>query len=242
MNIPLIVSIAMGLGIVVMIICMIYLMRKLTQSRELIGTLTESVKELEDLNRALRVQRHDQLNHLQVVYGMLELDEYEEAKKYLKPVFKEMQKTAKALKTSIPALNALLMAKEREASAQGIDFYVEVRSDLKNIGIPSWELCKVLSNIIDNAITALEQKDGDRKLTVVIFENSSEFCFEIANNGPEIEKGLQKEIFKAGFSSKKETGHGFGLSIVKKVLEEANGRVELTSGNEETVFTVFLKK
>lgn len=35
--------------------------------------LEESIKNLEDLNTTLRSQRHDYLNHFQVIYGLMEL-------------------------------------------------------------------------------------------------------------------------------------------------------------------------
>lgn len=73
--------------------------------------LVESMRDLEQLNTTLRAQRHDYLNHIQVVYGLIELEEFEEAKKYMKPVFEEMSKVSLAMKTAQPAINALLQAK-----------------------------------------------------------------------------------------------------------------------------------
>ena len=61
--------------------------------------LQESISNLELLNYELRAARHDYLNHLQVVYGLLELEEYEELKAYLNPVYKGIMKTGKALTT-----------------------------------------------------------------------------------------------------------------------------------------------
>lgn len=101
---------------------------------------------MQKLNGELRSQRHDYLNHMQVVYGMAELEKYAELRSYLEPIYRDMMKTGKALRTSVPAVNALLMAKMGEAEAAGIDFYVEVRSELKDLRIEPWELCKVLSN------------------------------------------------------------------------------------------------
>ncbi|MDF2908581.1 MAG: signal transduction histidine kinase regulating citrate/malate metabolism, partial [Herbinix sp.] len=51
--------------------------------------MTESMSNLEELNTRLRTQRHDYLNHFQVIYGLMELGEYEEAKGYIDPVFKD---------------------------------------------------------------------------------------------------------------------------------------------------------
>lgn len=56
------------------------------------NNLEESMKNLEELNTKLRAQRHDYLNHIQVIYGLLELEEYEEAQKYMAPVFKDIMK------------------------------------------------------------------------------------------------------------------------------------------------------
>lgn len=121
----------------------------------------ESMNDLENLNRRLREQRHDYLNQLQIVYGLLELEEYEEAQEYLKPVFKDIMKVNRALKTAQPAVNALLQAKMETAEKQGIDFYLEVGTQLSNLSIEPWELCKVLGNLIDNAITAAGSGESD---------------------------------------------------------------------------------
>ena len=73
--------------------------------------VSETIKNLERFNSTLREQRHDYLNHIQVIYGLMELEEYEEAKKYMEPVYKDILKVSKALRTAQPAVNALLQAK-----------------------------------------------------------------------------------------------------------------------------------
>lgn len=204
--------------------------------------LQESFMNLRQLNFELRSVRHDYLNHLQVIYGLLELEEYEELKEYLKPVYKEMMKMGKALKTSKPALNALLMAKMKEAEGQGIDVYVEVKSDLKHLPLEVWQLCKVLSNLLDNAMTALKEKDGEKKIEVDINETKETYLFQITDNGPGIPEELQEIIFKRGVTTKKESGHGMGLSIVSEILKENNGKIQVNSLEGRTSFTVEFQK
>ncbi len=228
--------------VIILAMCICFLLsfcQKLEQHYE---ALQASYENLEKLNSELRSQRHDYLNHLQVVYGLMQLEEYEELQKYLKPVYKDMQKTGKALKTSKPAINALLKAKMDEAQSKEIDFYIEVKSDLKGLHIEDWELCKVISNIVDNAITALEEKKGEKKITLDITENREKYLFSISNNGPEIPQEMQETIFKQGFTSKKEEGHGMGLYIVMNVIKAHKGTMKLTSNEDETVFAFsFLK-
>ncbi|MBQ6888900.1 MAG: Spo0B domain-containing protein [Lachnospiraceae bacterium] len=204
--------------------------------------LEESMKNLEELNTKLRAQRHDYLNHLQVIYGLMELEEYEEAKKYMKPVFKDIMKVSKALKTKQPAVNALLQAKMEAAEKENIDFFMEIRSDLKNIAMEPWDLCKILGNLIDNGMTALLQKVEDRQLHVEIWEDKMSYFFCIYNNGPKIPKEHLEHIFKQGFTTKKEEGHGMGLAIISRILKENGGKIEVSSSEKKTSFEVEIKK
>lgn len=200
----------------------------------------ESMKNLEDLNGKLREQKHDLMNHFQVVYGLMELGEYEEAHAYIKPVFKEIKKLNMALKTAQPAINALLWAKMEAAARQGIDVYPEVGTKLEKLPMQPWDLCRVLANLLDNGITALQGTEGEKRIRVSLKEVKENYVFEIANNGPVIPEENRALLFKPGFTTKKEEGHGNGLAIVARLLKEAGGEILLESEEEETVFLVRL--
>lgn len=230
------------IAVLVLAVCIVFILLQYRQLRERCNMIQDSYSNLEQLNYELRAARHDYLNHLQVVYGLLELEEYEELKIYLAPVYKDMMKTGKALKTSKPALNALLMAKMEEAESQNIDFYVEVKSDLKALQIEDWQLCKVLSNLIDNAMTALTMKEGERRLEVDINESRECWIFSVSNNGPAIPIEMQKNIFRRGVTTKKGEGHGMGLAIVSDIARENNGEIELESEESKTIFRVSFGK
>ena len=205
--------------------------------------LRESIDNLCSLNDKLRMDRHDYLNHLQIVYGLMELEEYDEMNSYLRKVYKELLKTGKAVKTSKPAINALLAAKLSESEAKQISFLIEVKSDLKNLDIEDWELCKILSNLIDNAIKALEDSDtAEKKIRINITETPERYIFSVENNGPEIPLENRERIFKKGFTTKTGDGHGMGLAIVSEILADNNGDIRLKSDEEETVFTVSFSK
>ena len=227
---------------VVLMLCVVVLLWQHLRLRGQYIRIQESFKQLEQLNFELRAARHDYLNHMQVVYGMLELEDYEELRTYVEPVYKDIMKTGKALKTSKPALNALLKAKMQEAEGKQIDVYVEVKSDLGRLRIEDWQLCKVLSNLIDNAMTALEHSEGEKKIEIDINENKEVYQFVVANNGPMIPKEQLPLIFKRGFSTKKEDGHGIGLAIVTDIVKNNAGAVEVMSKENETAFTITFRK
>ncbi len=230
------------LAVLILAVCMGFILWQHKKQRLQLLQLQESIQNLEQLNFELRAARHDYLNHLQVVYGLMELNEYEDLKKYLEPVYKGIMKTGKALKTSKPALNALLKAKMEEAEGREIDTFVEVKSDLKKLSIEDWQLCKVLSNLIDNAMTALLEQAEEKKLEIDINEDREYYLFSVSNNGPEIPKELRESIFKRGFSTKKESGHGMGLAIVSDIVKENKGTVSVSSEKTRTTFTVSFRK
>lgn len=237
------INFVLCLGVIIALaVCMIILLKMLIRLKSNYDALMGSYRNLEELNSTLRAQRHDYLNHLQVVYGMMELEEYEDLHNYLEPVYKDMLKTGKALKTSKPAINALLKAKMGEAEAKNIDVYVEVKSDLKELHVADWEVCKVLSNLIDNAMTALEGVDGEKKIEIDVTETKEEYTFTISNSGPMISEEIQEQIFKQGFTTKLGEGHGMGLYIVQNVLKENAGSISLSSDEKETAFVVRFEK
>ena len=227
---------------IILILCLAWMFLLYENLHRRYDSLAESYGQIQKMNRELRSQRHDYLNHMQIVYGMAELEEYAELQEYLEPIYRDIMKTGKAIRTSIPAVNALLMAKMGAAETAQIDFYVEVKSDLKNLPIEAWELCKVLSNLIDNAITALSQKISDRKMVLDISEDREYYLFSVSDNGAPIPAEKQAAIFKPGFTTKQGAEHGMGLFIVSNVLKKNGGSISVKSDEKETVFTVCLKK
>lgn len=242
---PTIFLAAVILTAILLLSSLITLLGLYASSRSQDNSYRESMKNLEDLNLKLRAQRHDYLNHIQVIYGLLELGEYEEARKYMAPVFRDITRVTKALKTSQPAVNALLRAKMESAEQKGISMTVEVGTPLKKIPLPAWELCKVLSNLIDNGIAALEEgrregREAQPALNVEIRQESGSYFFSISNNGPHIPEEHREMIFHQGFTTRKEEGHGTGLTIVSEIVKEAGGDITLTSDEDKTCFQVRL--
>lgn len=198
--------------------------------------LEDTLDKLENLNTTLRAQRHDFMNHLQIVYGLMEMEEYNEAMQYLGKVYNDIQSINKFLKTSNPAVNALLQAKVLYAEKRGIEVKMNITTNLKELKVQPWEFCRVLGNLIDNAIYALQEKKEGRYIIIDLYEDLRKYGFRIINNGPEIPGELHEKIFTPGFSTKGEEGEGMGLAIVRKIMEEAGGSITLRSSSVDTVF------
>lgn len=202
--------------------------------------MDDTIEAMEGLNNTLRAQRHDFLNHLQVVYSLMEMEEYQEANAYIEKVYGAITSVSRVMKTANPAINALLQVKLAACEKAGVKVQLNIQSAWKDLSIPGWEMCKVLSNLIDNALDALEEV-SDRQLTLTLTEDLRSFRFSVENNGPMIPVKSQQTIFSAGFTTKV-TGHGMGLFIVKKVLNDRGGDITLESNTARTVFSGWVPK
>ena len=108
--------------------------------------------------------------------------------------------------------------------------------------MPGWEMCKVLSNLLDNAIDALQEVEASqRSLTLTLTEDLRSFRFAVANTGPMIPLKSQESIFQPGITTKA-AGHGMGLYIVRKVLRDRGGDITLVSDATHTEFSGFVPK
>jgi two-component system sensor histidine kinase AgrC len=200
------------------------------------SAVEESLESATELNQMLRVQRHDFMNHLQVVYSLMELESYAEARGYIDRVYKDIRNVSRLMRTDNAAVNALLSAKAEEAAGRGVLMEFNIRSRVVGLSMEPWELCAVLGNILDNAFDALENgKDGDI-VRVHLWEDLDSFNFSIENNGPVIPDGIVGMVFEPGFTTKGGRGQGLGLHIVRQTLERHGGSVEVTSGNGWTRF------
>lgn len=194
-----------------------------------------------DLNRKLRTQRHDFMNHLQVVYGLMELGDYKEACSYIERVYKNIQTVSKLMRTDNAAVNALLAAKAEAAQARGVEVEYDIRSRATGLAMEPWELCGVMGNIIDNAFDALEGTEH-AKIRIQLWEELGGFNFAVENNGPQIPDNIAEQIFNPGFSTKGDKGQGLGLHIVRETLENCGGAIAVCQSGEWTRFTGSIPK
>ena len=206
----------------------------------MISDLERSNTQMDALNHTLRAQRHDFLNHLQVVYSLMEMNEYAEATDYLETVYGEIRAVSSFLSTRSTAVNALLKVKAGACAQENIDLQLDIKSPLDGLPMPAWELCRVLGNLIDNAMDAAKQAETPQ-ICIAIEEDIRAYRFSIGNNGAAIPESMLPSIFEEGVSTKGED-HGMGLSIVKNTLEPYGGAVDCESGEQGTCFTVTLPK
>ena len=221
--------------------------REALSTRKLLTQLDDmddTIDAMSQFNNTLRAQRHDFLNHLQVVYSLIEMEEYAEANDYIEQVYGKITAVSRVMKTANPAVNALLQVKVAACEKTGVQVEVSITSKWETLEatMPDWEMCKVLSNLIDNAVDAMETvPEKDRKLAIHLAENVKHYTFRVENTGEKIPEDIREHIFIPGFTTKGD-GHGMGLHIVRRTLHERGGDISVVSDENHTVFSGFVPK
>lgn len=192
-------------------------------------------KNVNELFASMRAQRHDFLNHVQTLYGMLQLGCFPEAKEYMREVFQDTVALNNVVISGNPSLSALLHVKSGVAAARGIDFQITVECDLARLRIPSHDLNRVLGNLIDNAFDAVENVEPPRRrVRLSARERAGELVFEIENPGT-LDPAIKEHIFDRGVSTKKGSHMGMGLSIVRQLARKHGGEVTVDDSGAGTV-------
>jgi len=100
------------------------------------------------------------------------------------------------------------------------------------------ELNQVWTNLIDNALDAMEE-NGKGTLTIKT-ERDKEFVqVSIINDGPVIPEEIRSRIFDPFFTTKEMgKGTGMGLEVVQRIVKQHNGSIKVTSELGRTAFVV----
>lgn len=201
------------------------------------------IENLRESLENLRAQRHDFMSHLQVIHGLLQLGMIGDARDYVASLCAEIRQPTRIISLNQPTLAALLQSKITLAESQGIACQCEVTTELKELLVPGMDITRIFGNLLDNAIEALKEATGERRLWLRIYEREEEYVFEVGNTGPAIPLALQQKIFERGFTTKKNReGHGQGLFIVKTLVDKHKGRISVHSSDQGTVFTLLFPR
>jgi len=116
-----------------------------------------------------------------------------------------------------------------------VDFSFEIdHDDIHSVKCNRQELIQVLTNIVNNAIDALDESNSQSKeLKIKVISDVSYITFIISNNGPAIPEDILNKIFNPFFTTKREDkGTGLGLSIVHQIIKIMGGSVSVTNRSE----------
>jgi signal transduction histidine kinase len=122
-----------------------------------------------------------------------------------------------------------------------IHCHMESKENLPDILGDKQGLQQVFTNLLINAVHALEEKnDGERIINIKTYSSEDKAFVEVEDNGCGIPEEIQARIFDPFFTTKDEDkGTGLGMAIIESILHkhQANIRVESEVGTG-TKFTI----
>lgn len=127
----------------------------------------------------------------------------------------------------------------RSKLKQGITVTLAYAPDLPRIEAYGSELNQVWTNIIDNAIDAMQ---GKGVLDIKTYRKDAKWVIvEITDHGPGIPPEIQSRIFDPFFTTKPPgIGTGLGLNITYNIIQKHHGQIRVHSQTGTTTFQVEL--
>lgn len=223
---------ALLLSILQMILCivvqqLIYSKRELKRLNEMGEDYIEQQKkyyeEIDKKNLELRDFRHDFYEHIYVLADMAERENTDELKSYLSDLSKK-RNFVYYINTGNSVANAVVNRYYEIAVQQGIQFvYIGYMAE-KLRGITEVEICSVLSNVLKNAVEAVQRvsEDSDRKI-VVEMGNEGGCDYMLVENTAD---GYEEDDGKLKSKKKDRRNHGIGMENVKNIMESCGGKLE----------------
>ena len=168
--------------------------------------------------------RHDMRNQQMVLQELLHRGEYEKAEKMLGTLTDAVAATTEYVYCGDPVFNAIMGETERTCKEKGIElkYDLEIPEKLKMDPVA---ICSILSNLTRNALTAAAEtvKRGDAFLAV-----------KAAVKGDYLHICVENSRDMA--APKKEGRKGYGLEILKDLVERNHGQIDIEPG--EGIFRV----
>gem|GEM_PF-6854613 len=213
------------------------LMKEMDKNNEL-AIVKSEFKNTEALIDLFRKQGHDHINHIQTVNSMLMLDEQEIAINYLQGIAETYRFSGQFLRLGNPTLTAVVNTKKELANQKGIEFIVLKYCRVKLSKIKPWDIASIIGNLLDNSIEyLLMNKELPQKIYFHV-ENTQDmkgYIFKIRNHYKQDNINLNR-FFEQGFSTKANAGRGYGLYIVKELLEGYGGKIEVNTSEDSIIF------
>ena len=144
--------------------------------------------------------------------------------------------------TDVNRVIATLADVHRDALADhGVALELSLAPDVPPISADGGQLQRAFLNLWRNAVQAMEQaRDGrPRRLRICTERTSAGVRIVFTNSGPGIPEELRARIFTPFFSTNAR-GTGLGLAVVRKIVDDHGGTIDVESSDAGTAFAVVL--
>lgn len=139
---------------------------------------------LEKLLEVIQVQRHDFLNHIQVISGYLQLNKVDYVREYIRQICLETTQMSKTARIVVPEVAAALLIGFKDAAKYQITTSLVVDSNLADCAVPGDVLGEVLECSFESVIASMASPAlEERRLGVYFTERERTYicrlCFPV---------------------------------------------------------------
>jgi sensor histidine kinase regulating citrate/malate metabolism len=193
------------------------------------------VEEIGKMFTSIRGQRHDFLNHVQVMCSMLKMNKLEQLKCYMEEIVKEAHSVNDVIYHSSPALAAFIQAKTELAVTRCIAFNYNIPQNLNiESSIKSIDLVKIMGNLVDNAFEESDTLPSEQRIVHLSIRVRDDLLeIEVRNQGRLLSETDKQMIILPGYTTKKAGHSGLGLAIVHERVQFYKGLLNIQSCLED---------
>lgn len=180
-------------------------------------------KYFSDVNNALeeiRILRHDMRGELAIIHGYNELNQRDKIRNHIEKKLTDMDVQLIPQIDNDNVITSFLNFKCKEAQAKDISLEIQGNISKENvIYIDKEDICRILNNILNNAIDAC--KECDEKYINLLFSVVNDYIIIKSENpfkGNILNEGGIIQTIK-----RDKTKHGYGLKSIKSIAEKYNG-------------------
>ncbi len=176
----------------------------------------------------LRTLRHDMKQHFGVLKFMIDDGKYEDAKEYLSRLYKDVDVAGDYFALSNRSVSITLTMLKQFAKEKHIEFFMKVMTT--EFYLDDLEICAIISNVGRNAVEAAEESSEKYcKMTIAGEVKGCHIYCENTYKEPLIQN-------KGQYCTTKGEGHGYGISIVRRIVQQHNGKASFN--DQDGVFMV----
>lgn len=182
-----------------------------------------------------RRSRHDFKHHVSAINAMLESGSVEELRAYMRDFQGNSAMSAMIPYTGNAAADGVLYHYMVQAQEAGIHF--EVECTLTGVKLPDVELCCLLGNALDNAVTACSYGVGNRFVRVASQQENGLLILTVDNSFDGVLE-CRGDIF---LSRKRDNQPGLGIPSMRAICEKNGGTCRFESDGQMFEASFLLK-
>jgi len=167
----------------------------------------EIYKKMYDIFEQQRMKTHEYKHQMEFIENLLSEGKTKELSEYVSSITGKLKKDLDSFDTNNIVVNAILNRKYHEAEEKDITFVLKF-NDLSQIVIKEDDIVTILSNLLNNAIEALNKVDGERIMHLKITNDEEYLTIAVKNN---INK--QVKVVDGRYLTSKDNPHEHDIGI-----------------------------